>query len=118
MSLSFVVPKTGTQPWPASRTKVQGAVKPLEVKFPVLPSTVAAGVAAATFATAVAVQSGRVSQKRAIFINTRAFENELGVQAPVVQLKCSHLTFLLKHRAGVLILLQDELQLHRVLQEM
>ena len=83
MSLSFVVPKTGTQPWPASRTKVQGAVKPLEVKFPVLPSTVAAGVAAATFATAVAVQSGRVSQKRAIFINTRAFENELGVQAPL-----------------------------------
>jgi len=84
MSLSLVVPQTGTQSWRASTlTKVHGAVKPLEVRTPVLVSTTAGGVAAATLAAAVATQSGRGSQKRGTCINIRAFEGELGVQAPV-----------------------------------
>jgi len=84
MSLSFVVPQTGAQSWRASTlTKVHGAVKPLEVRSSVLVSTVAGGVAAATVAAAVATQSGRGSQKRGTCINIRAFEGELGVQAPV-----------------------------------
>lgn len=46
-------------------------------------ATAAGTVASATLAAAVANQSGRGSLKRGTCINMRAFESELGVQAPV-----------------------------------
>jgi len=96
MSSLFVVPQTGTQSLLASTlTNVHGTAKHLDmsVPVPVLGSTAVGSVAAATLAAAVAYQSNRGSQKRATCASVReanytssslrAFENELGVQAPI-----------------------------------
>jgi len=84
MSLSFVVPQSVSQSWRASTLpKRHGTVKPSEVSASLLGSAAVGGVAAATVAAAVASHNSRGSQKRGTCINIRAFENELGVQAPV-----------------------------------
>jgi len=83
MSLSFLSPPVVAQSRPASTVpKVHGQVKP-QFSLAVAGSTAAGSVAAVTLAAAVAQHHSRGPQRRGTCINISAFENELGVQAPV-----------------------------------
>lgn len=85
-SMSFVVPLAGTKSWHSSTwTKKLSTGKPFDTCAPASVSSgvMGSGVAVATLAGALASHSSRGSQKRVICADLRAFENELGVQAPV-----------------------------------
>jgi len=84
MSLAFASPQTVVQPLHVpTLAAVQSMPKPLGVEMSVKAPAVIGGITTAAVIVAAASRHSRGQQKRVQFIDVRAFESELGVQAPV-----------------------------------
>jgi len=85
MSLTFALPQTVVQPLQVPMlAAAQGTSKPLDLNMSATGGVVAVGGITAAGAIVVAAsRRSRGQQTRAKIIDMQAFENELGVQAPV-----------------------------------
>lgn len=84
MSLTFVTPQTAVQPLHVPTISgMHGTPKPREATISAAGPAIVGGLATTAVVTAVVNRRGRGQQKRGQFVELQAFENELGVQAPV-----------------------------------
>jgi len=84
MSLTFVTPQTWSNSLQAGTPqKTQVAPKTWEVSMSVSGTAMVGSITAATLAVAASNRRSRGVQKMGSCVNLLAFENELGVQAPV-----------------------------------